>query len=170
MTPKTESIQTVQRRSAIITFLKWAGLTSLCLGIGFSLALTSPDLARFTSDIVFFHMALFTLLGTLQWAVILRRYLEAVGLWIWASGFSWVLYMVTSLALDQIIRTILKIAGLYNSDPISIAIRNVLFGAILGFSIGVLQWLVIRRKLRNAIWWLRCNIFGYQGTCKVRRA
>lgn len=154
-------MQITQKRSATIAFLQWASLTSLCLGIGLLYALTSRDLLRSGNEITFWGVIVFGLLGTLQWAVVLRRYLNNAAWWILASGFGWLLALIASMILSQITQPLLKRIGLYGSDPIESAISDIVFGMALGFSTGVLQWFILRRQLISAIWWLRANVLSF---------
>jgi hypothetical protein len=73
-------------------------------------------------------------LGILQWAV-LRQQLRQAGWWIAASGVGWALGWAMAIILL----------------PPEL---GVLAGPLIGLTVGSLQWLVLRREVRRAGWWL----------------
>jgi hypothetical protein len=84
-----------------------------------------PDLALFSVGLV---------MGILQW-VVLRQYLRRAGWWILASAVGWSGGWAIALALA----------------PQGIGI---LTEPLLGAAMGTLQWLVLRRQLHQAGWWI----------------
>jgi hypothetical protein len=92
------------------------------------------------------------LYGYLQYTL-LRRYFPRMGWWILATTIS---LSLTFLVMDmgQFIASALGI------DPYSVpavAIQLMLVGGFLGIA----QWLVLRRHLPNAGWWIPANMIGW---------
>jgi hypothetical protein len=91
-----------------------------------------PELALFLVGLV---------MGILQW-VVLRQYLRRAGWWILASAVGWSGGWAIALALA----------------PQGIGI---LTEPLLGAAIGTLQWLVLRRQLHQAGWWIVVSSLGW---------
>jgi len=85
--------------------------------------------------------------GTAQWFV-LRRYFDRVGWWVLLTFIGWVAYW----ELNNM-NLLVKAQGIaFIPDLLNLAI----FGGILG----VLQWLLLRKKIPSAGWWVPANIAG----------
>jgi hypothetical protein len=85
--------------------------------------------------------------GTAQWFV-LRRYFDRVGWWVLLTFIGWVAYWVLNT-----MNLLVKAQGIaFIPDLLNLAI----FGVILG----VLQWLLLRKKIHFAGWWVPANIAG----------
>ena len=85
--------------------------------------------------------------GTAQWFV-LRRYFDRVGWWVLLTFIGWVAYW----ELNNM-NLLVKAQGIaFIPDLLNLAI----FGVILG----VLQWLLLRKKIPSAGWWVPANIAG----------
>jgi len=82
--------------------------------------------------------------GYFQW-VVLRERITGAGLW-WLPGA-----LGLGLAIGVIITT-----GTGRNYPVA----GLLMAAIFGVTSGVLQWLILRRKISLAGWWLLANILG----------
>jgi hypothetical protein len=95
-------------------------------------ALLLPELALFSVGLV---------MGILQW-VVLRQRLRQAGWWILASAAGWSGGWGITLALA----------------PQGIGI---LTEPLLGAAMGTLQWLVLRRQLRQAGWWIVISSLGW---------
>jgi hypothetical protein len=80
-------------------------------------------------------------IGVLQWAV-LRRYLRQAGWWILASALGWAAGWGIVIAIA----------------PLGIGL---LAEPLLGAATGMLQWLVLRRQLRQAGWWIVVSTLGW---------
>jgi hypothetical protein len=91
-----------------------------------------PQLALFSVGVV---------MGILQW-VVLRQYLRQAGWWILASTVGWSVGWGTTIAVV----------------PLEIGI---LTEPLLGAAVGMLQWLVLRRQLRQAGWWIVVSTLGW---------
>lgn len=82
--------------------------------------------------------------GYFQW-VALRERIAGAGLWGLASALGFGLAMVTPLAAGPV------------KNP---AMAVVLVGIVFGFVSGILQWLILRRKIPRAGLWLIANFLG----------
>lgn len=80
-------------------------------------------------------------IGILQWLVLQRRIRDA---WRWslATGIGW----VTGLAIV-----------LYAIPPE----LNVLSGVILGTTLGVAQWFILRQTFYQSGWWIAISLIGW---------
>ena len=65
---------------------------------------------------------------------------------------------ITSSAVSVVITLIPSEADIVLPDPIVKTILNGVFGCIFGSSIGIMQWLVLRRHLQRAYRWILVNI------------
>jgi hypothetical protein len=80
-------------------------------------------------------------IGILQWLVLQRR-IRDVWKWSLATGIGW----ATGLAIV-----------LYTIPPE----LSVLSGVILGTSLGVAQWFILRKYLYGTGWWIAISIIGW---------
>ena len=88
--------------------------------------------------------------GVLQWLV-LRREVSGTGWWVLASIVGWV--MGTAAAGLGLV-----LVGL---QELSLELVNIVSGAVVGAAVGVLQWLVLRREVSGAGWWVLASIVGW---------
>lgn len=82
--------------------------------------------------------------GYLQW-VALRERIAGTGLWTLASALGFGLAMGAPLAADP------------EENP---AMAGFLVAAVFGVVSGILQWLILRRNIPRAGWWLLANVLG----------
>ncbi len=83
--------------------------------------------------------------GVMQWLV-LRQQLSRSGGWILASS--------VGLALGLVVGVARSAAG---GDDAEAAVVSL---AVLGASVGIAQWLVLRRQVSRAGWWILVNVVG----------
>ncbi len=95
----------------------------------------------------------------LQWLV-LRRYLERAGWWAFATfagllvaSLVWVL--ATAITADAMVEAI------DSGNVEALQLLNALGSAFNGAVLGVFQWLVLRRQVPRAGWWVLASIAGY---------
>ena len=88
------------------------------------------------------------LMGVLQYGL-LRRYLPRMGWWVLATSGGWL------LGLFLISGSFWFDFCTYESCRIDLAF------IVLGLSIGVGQWLLLRRRLPRAGWWIGANVVGW---------
>ncbi len=100
-----------------------------------------------TEDFLF-GFVLLPVLGLLTGLVqflLLRRYLPRMGWWIAATVLSWLLLLV-----------VLRLSALFPST-LSIALA----GVVIGGSIGLPQWLVLRQRVHRAALWILASVLGW---------
>jgi len=143
----------------------WIILTLLCVPVAFFLALASlrvitsivgdyiyvDGVRRITED--YLGMYVFVpfvglLTGVLQY-VLLRRFLPRMGWWILATTGGWLLG-----ALLILIPSWFNF-WTYESPDIYLVFT------LLSLSIGMSQWLLLRRRLPRAGWWIGANVVGW---------
>ncbi len=78
--------------------------------------------------------------GFLQY-LLLRRYFQQISMWIVATTFGWFLAIFGGMFLSRwsVIGTMILVGGI----------------------IGLAQWLVLRRHVERAIWWIPANLLGW---------
>jgi hypothetical protein len=115
--------------------LAWVLATAVGWAIGFAICVAFKNFVEsFRSD----GAVIGTCIGITQWLVFRRRS-NRVGWWVLASivGFA-----IGKAIGDQITQGV--------SGPIGAALA----GAAIGAALGVAQWLVLRRKVAQAGWWV----------------
>lgn len=100
-------------------------------------------------------------MGILQWAFVLRRYVANSALWIPFAGTGWLIALFVGTILSQMISLVWRDFWSFSSQPVLSTINQVMFGMMLGLSIGFLQWYVLRSQIASAIWWLRACLVSY---------
>ena len=95
---------------------------------------------------------LFGLLTGLLQYLLLRRHFPKMGWWIVATFLGWLLPFVVLGLVSAIL-------------PASLDLRStwamVLSVVLIGGSMGLLQWLVLRPRVRHAAWWILASILGW---------
>jgi hypothetical protein len=86
--------------------------------------------------------------GITQWLV-LRQLVRQAGWWIWASTVGW--FMGWALVVTGIILPAGSGEGL----------TSVIAGAVLGAAMGIAQWLVLRRLVYQAGWWVFASTIAW---------
>jgi len=89
--------------------------------------------------------------GTAQW-FILRKYIPRVTWWPVITAFGWVLFWV--LEASGILSKLLGERGGIAFVP------DFLHFTFLGLLVGVLQWLLLRKKVLLAGWWILASVVG----------
>jgi hypothetical protein len=91
--------------------------------------------------------------GIMQW-LILRRYMPRAGWWVLVSTLGWILGF-----------GVLALAGKFAENLVPSAIQPevsaLVFFLAAGVSLGILQWLVLRRHMLQAGWWVLANVVGW---------
>jgi hypothetical protein len=145
-------------------YLLWILSTLLCIPIAFFLDLIIMRIViLFVGDYIYVdgvrhitedYLGIYTfipivglLTGVLQYWL-LRRYLPHMGWWVAATIGGWLLGVFLSLIPSWLNWT----NPLFNLDLAFI---------VMGLSIGVVQWLLLRRRLPRAGWWIGANVAGW---------
>ena len=100
-----------------------------------------------TEDFLGFYVLLPVLglvTGSLQY-LLLRRYLPRMGWWIAATVLGWLLPAV-----------VLGLFALFSTT-----LSSALFLVLIGGSIGLVQWLVLRQHVRRAALWILASVLGW---------
>jgi hypothetical protein len=149
----------------------WIILTTLCLPMAFLLYIViSRIVVVWVGDIIyvngirhitedyllmFVSLPLVSLLtGVVQYGL-LRRYLPRMGWWVPATIGGWLLGYAPILGWDTLGAYLGAAAGIHGSWAIDLAV------VVMGLSIGVGQWLLLRRRLPRAGWWIIANGVGW---------
>ena len=160
LTEKELSMTTIKKPEWFF-YPTWIILTMLCVPIAFALDLVVLRvITNFVGDFIYvdgvrhitedylveytFVPIVSLVMGVLQYGL-LRRYLPRMGWWVLATTGGWLLGA-------------LLISGWRNfgtSFDLDLAL------IMLGFSIGVGQWLLLRRRLPRAGWWIGANVVGW---------
>jgi hypothetical protein len=96
-------------------------------------------------------------LGLCQWFV-LRRYMKDTQWWVPATLLASFIYYASAAWLS-----VQKIPGyvtLTMGFP-TVSSFTILSGAVLGLVLGSCQWLVLRRRIENALWWIPTNVLAF---------
>ncbi len=142
----------VQRPPAVSRFWLWwlaativgtgAGMAIAFLGLGALLSRLSQAAYGAVIGAVFGAAV-----GISQWLV-LRRYLDRVGGWVVLTLVGWVIFWE------------LNILNLLGEAPGVAFVQDFWHLAVFGGLVGVLQWLLLRRRVQKAAWWLLASMFG----------
>jgi hypothetical protein len=91
--------------------------------------------------------------GIMQW-LILRRYIPRAGWWVLVSTAGWLLGF-----------GVLAVAEKFTENLMTRAIQSEVFALVFflaaGASLGILQWLLLRRHMLRAGWWVLANVVGW---------
>ena len=142
----------------------WIILTLLCVPIAFLLSFPILSLIiHFVGDFIYVngvqhitedYFALYVfvpLVGLITGAVqygLLRRYLPRMGWWVLATAGGWLLGALLIAITVRLNRT---------EDSFSMDLALIL----MGLGIGAAQWLLVRRRLPRAAWWIGANLLGW---------
>ncbi len=146
-------------------YLGWIALTSLCVPIAFFFSLVILKIiTNMVGDYVYVNgirhitedylgMYVFVPIvslstGALQYGL-LRSYLPHMGRWVFATVAGWLLGILL-IALPDWLGWI--DAPLNSLDLILL---------MMGLAIGLTQWLILRRRIARAGWWIAANALGW---------
>lgn len=144
-----------------LVFLEWTLLSTVGLAAGMLLTLLGIWLASRLGDFLdgdrvvqyLLLPAMGLMLGTFEW-LLLRRILARAGLWIWMTLLGWVLGFPLGFALDQWLGNLL-------GKTLSLDLAGTVQVSTFALLTGALQWLVLRRDLHFAGWWLLASLAGW---------
>ncbi len=101
--------------------------------------------------------------GVLQWLV-LRRQMARAGWWVVASVVGWLVGWLVAWGGFGIVSGGGFVGGGFVGEVVSEAVGWVVvvgLGPVVSvFVVGVLQWLVLRRQVARAGWWVVANVVG----------
>ena len=122
--------------------LQWVAATVVGWAIGF---FACEAVETFVATAFVDGLIIGTAIGIAQWLV-LRRQVNPVG---W-----WPVLSIVGFGLG-------KAAGEALTQGLSAPIGHGLVGAVIGLSVGVTQWLVLRRHVEGAAWWVPANVAAW---------
>jgi len=108
--------------------------------------------SRFTEDFLFFYV-LFPIIGLLTGIlqyILLRRYLPHITWWIVATFLGWLMPFITGTLILRVLA--------YKNDTFFIMLGMLLIGA----TIAVPQWWLLRHRVRYAFWWFLAYGVGWE--------
>jgi hypothetical protein len=146
-------------------YLGWVALSTLAILLAFGGTFVMLGIAvdwigdwiivggerHITEDYLFsfvFPPLIWLFTSGLQYAL-LRRYLSKMGWWFLATGAGWLIAIALLYLISQTATQFFAITPF-----------NALTLSIIGASIGLMQWLLLRR-LPNAIWWIVASALGW---------
>jgi len=115
---------------------------------------------RITEDFLLGYILypLFGLLTGLLQYLVLRRHLPQMGWWIAATVLGWLLPFAVMGLVSTIVPTSLDLGSTW---------ARILLGMLIGGSMGLVQWLVLRLRIRYAAWWILSSVLGWTTTALV---
>ena len=136
--PDTDHVSTAERNLSVT----WVIATVAGWAVGFFLC---EALKAFVSTFLVDGLIIGTFIGIAQ-GLVVRRRIAPMRWWVLASiaGFGVGLAAGEALALN-----------------LSAQVAGVLTGVIIGTALGIAQWLVLRRRLTQAWWWVLANIAAW---------
>lgn len=157
-------IGTIHKKPDWSFYVAWISVTFLCVPMAYLLdLLVLRIITSFVGDFIYVngvqhitedYLALYTfvpivglLTGILQYTL-LRSYLPRMGWWILATIGGWFLGILLLMLIDQFVWA----RASFRLDYVFI---------MMGFSIGIGQWLILKQRLPGAGWWIIANIAGW---------
>jgi hypothetical protein len=146
----------LQVLSIIITF----GLTLVILKVIITFVgsyIYVDGVQHITEDYLFMRIVLpaYSLItGLLQYGL-LRRYIPHMGWWVLATAGGWLLGVVLISGLSWITALLWPNKLIFDSRAVDSGF------ILLGFSVGIGQWFLLRRRLPRAGWWIIANMLGW---------
>jgi len=103
--------------------------------------------------------------GVAQW-LLLRRQVRRAGWWILASAAGWAVGGAVGDAVfravgDAVFRAVVGAVGSAVRFAVLLAVGDAVVGAVAGAVAGVAQWLLLRRQVRRAGWWILASAAGW---------
>ena len=125
-------------------WLQWV-LTSI---LGFAMG---AAIGNAVTDLIF--MALFGAVGGFMQWLVLRRQITGAGWWVLASTLSFAIAPLAAIAGVMVMSQVMSLDG----NPLT---APILLGVIFGVLSAIMPWLVLRRQLARAGWWVPAHLLG----------
>ena len=146
-------------------YLGWIVLTSLSVPIAYFFSIiTLKIITNIVGDFVFVngirhitedYLAMYVLVpivslltGALQYGL-LRHYLPRMGWWVFATVAGWLLGVL-----------LIALPGWLSWTDTPLNNLDLIF-LVMGLAIGITQWLLLRRRLALAGWWIAASALGW---------
>jgi hypothetical protein len=133
----------------IAWYIAWSLMSHITKIIGGTIQVGGQT--RITEDFLFLYV-LFPIIGLLTGIfqyTLLRRYLPHMGWWIAATLLGWLMPFVTGYFIIALLQQ--------KNDTIFIMLGMLLIGT----TIVVPQWWMLRQRVRYAFWWILAHGFGW---------
>jgi hypothetical protein len=99
--------------------------------------------------------------GVAQW-LILRRQVRRADWWILASTAGWAVgWAVGGAVAGAVVGAVVGAVGSAVRFAVLLAVGDAVGGAVAGAVAGVAQWLLLRRQVRRAGWWILASAAGW---------
>ena len=141
-------------------WLLWTFVTILGLLLGIVISMTViiaiSKMANFHEDTIANIILLPSIgfsVGIFQWLA-LRRLVSWAKMWIWVTAAGWMIGFPLAFSLYNWLTSIF---GIVFTDTWEKAIQVTL----IAISIGVIQWLLLRRHISRSGWWILANVIGW---------
>jgi hypothetical protein len=95
--------------------------------------------------------------GVAQW-LLLRRQVHRAGWWILASTAGWAVGLAVGGAVSH---AVVGAVGSAMRFAVLLAVGDAVGGAVAGAVVGAAQWLILRRQVRRAGWWILASTAGW---------
>jgi hypothetical protein len=95
--------------------------------------------------------------GVAQW-LLLRRQVHRAGWWILASTAGWAVGLAVGGAVSH---AVVGAVGSAVRFAVLLAVGDAVGGAVAGTVVGAAQWLILRRQVRRAGWWILASTTGW---------
>ena len=95
--------------------------------------------------------------GVAQW-LLLRRQVHRAGWWILASTAGWAVGLAVGGAVGS---AVVGAVGSAVRFAVLLAVGDAVAGAVIGAVTGVAQWLLLRRQVHRAGWWILASTAGW---------
>jgi hypothetical protein len=162
----------IRRSTGWRLWIWWVLATALGGALGLIMARVLPYLAsyifhvdvgigrRFEIVVITEVVPLWATVGMAQW-LFLRRYVHKLALWIPATALGVVVFLVALWAAYSTwawARDLLETLDENYSEKI---VPMSLIGSLFGLCLGLLQWLVLARRISNGVWWVLVSALSW---------
>jgi len=161
-------VSPINRKPDSLLYAGWITMSALSIPIAWGITfLVITQIEKIIGDTILVNgqthitedylasFILFPLLGLLiglSQYLLLLRYLPKMGWWVATTFLGWTLPIISL----QFVFSLFQI-GQMNNSMISRAIPFFLMGSLLG----LMQWFVLRKNVRNSGWWILANAAGW---------
>jgi hypothetical protein len=137
----------------------WILATALGAGIGFGISGAVIVKLKSLGGIIWSALLLGAGIGGMQW-VILRRYLQKSGWWVLTAIGGWAFALMIAARASVLLGFRLE-DWTAEGGWILLVPGILILGFILGITIGVFQWLILRKQFQKSLLWILINAFGW---------
>jgi hypothetical protein len=125
-------------------WLQWVLASTLGFAMG-------AAIGNAVTDLIF--TALFGAVGGFMQWLVLRRQIAGAGWWVLASTLGFAIAPIAAIAGVMVMSQVMSLDG----NPLT---APILLGVIFGVLSAIMPWLVLRRQLARAGWWVPAHLLG----------